>query len=328
MKTRAGYDVGRGTGNLCRLVLHKQRATRYRRLTRHWRWIMSASILSIILGAGPRSNAQALVGPVYPPPLNVSFSSNDTNNIGLIGLGGGLTLSYSNLALATYQPVYWGATDGGIALSFVSDSFAGTNEIMSFSSASLTESNLVWTGQTVLQSFQYGTVPINTRCRMALSSPWVDATALGLPADVGGVFAGSPTSESWQATLFMEVQDSLDILGEGVDAWVPALSFYNLADAGSPNTNVFSSFSGGFWYSDAIPVITGVHTVSASGGFEIDFTATPGSTNTVLASTNVALPLAQWTPLGIGVNIVSDQFRFIDLSASAYAQRFYRIAGY
>ena len=49
---------------------------------------------------------------------------------------------------------------------------------------------------------------------------------------------------------------------------------------------------------------------------------------TVLASTNVALPLGQWSNLGTILEspLGSGQYPFIDLQATNYSRRFYGVA--
>ena len=62
----------------------------------------------------------------------------------------------------------------------------------------------------------------------------------------------------------------------------------------------------------------------ASGAFQFAFTNTPGSTFTVLASSNPALPMANWTVLGTATEISPGQYQFTDLQATN-SQCFYRI---
>ncbi len=58
--------------------------------------------------------------------------------------------------------------------------------------------------------------------------------------------------------------------------------------------------------------------------FGLAFTNTPFAVFTVLMSTNLALPLADWTVLGTPTEIVPGQFQFTDTSATNPAQ-FYRV---
>ena len=61
-----------------------------------------------------------------------------------------------------------------------------------------------------------------------------------------------------------------------------------------------------------------------NGSVQFGFTNQPGMTFTVLTSTNVALPLAQWTPLGAPVESPAGTYQFTDSAATNYARRFYR----
>jgi hypothetical protein len=56
-----------------------------------------------------------------------------------------------------------------------------------------------------------------------------------------------------------------------------------------------------------------------------DFTNSPGARFTVLTSTNLALPLANWTVLGPPVEAPSGRYQFTDLQTTNRPQRFYRV---
>ena len=62
------------------------------------------------------------------------------------------------------------------------------------------------------------------------------------------------------------------------------------------------------------------------GNFRFGFTNTPGATFTAWASTNAALPLANWTPLGYATQFSAGQYQFTDLQATNHLQRYYRIS--
>ena len=64
---------------------------------------------------------------------------------------------------------------------------------------------------------------------------------------------------------------------------------------------------------------------TTNGGFWLSFNNTPGAFVSVLASTNVALPLGYWTTLGDATNVAPGQFEFTDLQATNFPQRFYRL---
>ncbi|HXS69694.1 MAG TPA: kelch repeat-containing protein, partial [Candidatus Polarisedimenticolia bacterium] len=61
--------------------------------------------------------------------------------------------------------------------------------------------------------------------------------------------------------------------------------------------------------------------------FQFIFTNTPGAVLSVLATTNLALPLTNWTRLGGATEISPGQFQFIDPQAANHGQRFYLLVG-
>ncbi|MSU59940.1 MAG: hypothetical protein EXS35_17525 [Pedosphaera sp.] len=65
-----------------------------------------------------------------------------------------------------------------------------------------------------------------------------------------------------------------------------------------------------------------------NGGFSFAFTNTTGIGFAVLASTNVALPMTNWTAIGTAVESPagSGQYQFTNSQATNYPQRFYRVA--
>jgi hypothetical protein len=69
--------------------------------------------------------------------------------------------------------------------------------------------------------------------------------------------------------------------------------------------------------------LTGIHLLG-NGTFQFSFTNLPGATFTVLSTTNVSLPLGQWTPLGAPVESPPGQYEFTGAPATN-AQTFYII---
>ena len=72
------------------------------------------------------------------------------------------------------------------------------------------------------------------------------------------------------------------------------------------------------------PVLTGLPRHGASP-FQLTFTNTPGALFTVLATTNVALRLSNWTALGRVTEGLPGAFQFTDPAASNLATRYYRL---
>ena len=66
-------------------------------------------------------------------------------------------------------------------------------------------------------------------------------------------------------------------------------------------------------------------TVLGNGAFQFTFANTNNATFTVLASTNIALPLTNWTVLGTATNLGGGLSRFTDFAATNAAQRFYQL---
>jgi hypothetical protein len=70
------------------------------------------------------------------------------------------------------------------------------------------------------------------------------------------------------------------------------------------------------------PRLTGA--TLGNGSFQINFTNTPGTTYTILASTNLSLSVSNWTVLGTTTETAAGQFQFTDSQATTNKLRFYR----
>jgi predicted outer membrane repeat protein len=62
-----------------------------------------------------------------------------------------------------------------------------------------------------------------------------------------------------------------------------------------------------------------------NGSFQFSFTNTPGASFSVLTTTNVALPLSNWTVLGTPIEISPGYFQYADLQATNQPRRFYGV---
>jgi hypothetical protein len=71
------------------------------------------------------------------------------------------------------------------------------------------------------------------------------------------------------------------------------------------------------------PHLTGI--ALGNGTFQLNFTNTPGTTYTVLATTNLSLPANSWTVLGTTTEGIAGQFQFTDSQATTNTLRFYRV---
>jgi hypothetical protein len=78
-------------------------------------------------------------------------------------------------------------------------------------------------------------------------------------------------------------------------------------------------------YQYTLPVILTGAAKLTNGAFQFAFTNTSGGTNTVLATTNLLLPLTNWTVLGTVTDSPPGQFQFTDPQATNRPLRFYRV---
>ena len=62
-----------------------------------------------------------------------------------------------------------------------------------------------------------------------------------------------------------------------------------------------------------------------NGNFQLNFTNTPGTTYTILATTNLSLSVSNWTNLGTTPETSAGQFQFTDTQAAGKPARFYRV---
>ena len=65
--------------------------------------------------------------------------------------------------------------------------------------------------------------------------------------------------------------------------------------------------------------------MTASRAFQLSFANTPGALLGVLATTNAAAPLSNWTKLSGVTEAPAGQFQFVDYQATNNAQRYYRV---
>jgi len=73
------------------------------------------------------------------------------------------------------------------------------------------------------------------------------------------------------------------------------------------------------------PIQIAAATITSGSAFQLSFSNTPGALFTVVATTNVALPLSNWTVLGSVTEISPGQFQFTDPQATNSPQRLYRV---
>jgi len=83
------------------------------------------------------------------------------------------------------------------------------------------------------------------------------------------------------------------------------------------------SDEGTFAINAAPPIFTALKMLK-DGSFQFGFTNTSGSVR-ILAATNLALPLSQWTVLGSVGPLLNGVYQFTDIQSTNYPQRFYRV---
>jgi hypothetical protein len=64
----------------------------------------------------------------------------------------------------------------------------------------------------------------------------------------------------------------------------------------------------------------------ANGVFQFVFTNAPGAVFTIWSTTNLGLPVTQWSSLGPPAEIAPGQYQFSDPQATNYPQQFYRLS--
>ncbi|MCX6896381.1 MAG: Ig-like domain repeat protein, partial [Verrucomicrobia bacterium] len=114
---------------------------------------------------------------------------------------------------------------------------------------------------------------------------------------------------------------------------IATITTSSIAAAGSPHTiaaefvgtgnflNSTNTLAGGQTVNYAPPTVSGVAVVA--GSFQLTFTGPAGQTYQVLSSTNVALPLASWTPVSSGT-FGGSAVTYTNATPTD-AQRFYRV---
>ena len=65
--------------------------------------------------------------------------------------------------------------------------------------------------------------------------------------------------------------------------------------------------------------------LGTNGGMQLAFTNAEGMKFTVLASTNLTLPLSNWTVLAGVTEVAPGQFEFRDAAATNFPRRYYRL---
>jgi hypothetical protein len=194
------------------------------------RWVPIAALgVSALASATP-------IGPVYPPPGGVNFSSSG----GSAGNAGGVTYTFNTFDNSAFSALFWGASssslpaaglDGNLnAMNF--QGVSGTAATWSVVSPWFNPTTSLTTNQTILLTITIGGLGTN---------PWIDGASVGLPSSIGWVVDNS-AGQNFTANLAFTVSS----LGNA------ALNSLQQPSGGcGVNPCTRSSFAGGFYYEAA-----------------------------------------------------------------------------
>lgn len=137
----------------------------------------------------------------------------------------------------------------------------------------------------------------------------------------GNVFPTSaeifdPATGKWSPTLPLASGRTDHIAALLPDGKVLLAGGFNTSDTG-PTTELFDPAT-----AVATPTLLAA-SKEPSGAFQITFRNTPGLSFTVLAATNIAAPVDEWTSAGAAAEISPGRYQFTDAEANN-PQRFYR----
>lgn len=156
-----------------------------------------------------------------------------------------------------------------------------------------------------------------------LGSEWLAANGAILPiASYTSFFSLVNTNYGGNGVSTFGVPDLRGrvAVGAGTNSYVLGQS------AGSETVALTTNQMPAHTHSVVPPVAPQLNSVTVSNGqFRFAFTNLAGQTFTVLATTNVTLPLSNWTVLGPATEGPPGQFKFTDTQSPTNAQRFYRV---
>jgi hypothetical protein len=177
----------------------------------------------------------------------------------------------------------------------------------------------------------------------------IDGTDSAYTALFGGVtiFGSSPANPNVWTHLALVRDNGLSTLyvngtAVAISTAVPNFPAGNFAVATapeSPNTffagevdesRIFNFPPGGFntndflLYQSATPALSGLKLLT-NGAFQFGFSSTLSNSWTVVSTTNLLLPFADWTPVGTATNIGSGLFQFTSAPDTNNSERFFGI---
>ncbi len=158
-----------------------------------------------------------------------------------------------------------------------------------------------------------------------LPHAFVDSTAKTEPASEGNDRLSVVLSATVNLTgPFAPVSDSPWLTITGVTNGVVSFAFDANPSASSRTANINLLGMTVPVTQSAALVLAGVAMLN-DGSFQFGFSNTPGASYTVWSTTNLSLPLTNWTMLGSPADDGSGQYQFTDPAATNGIQRFYRV---
>ncbi|MGA2656455.1 MAG: hypothetical protein ABSH34_02945 [Verrucomicrobiota bacterium] len=204
------------------------------------------------------------------------------------------------------------------------------------------DSGATWTAQTTGANRNWWSVASSA-----------DGTKLVAVENPGLIYTSTDSGATWTARMtgtqrnWLSVASSAD--GAKLAACVYNGQIYTSADSGATwtaqltdanrawcavassadGTRLVAGVYGGQVYTltlieAAPPVLSGL-THEANGTFHFGFTYASGTSFTVLGSTDLSLPVANWTVLGAPVESPPGHYQFTDTTAPGLSRRFYRV---
>lgn len=156
------------------------------------------------------------------------------------------------------------------------------------------------------------------------SGGWTWVTRPGVPTAEAFSYSnwdsGEPNDATAMANGVINHQDNIAYFHSGTGRAATWSDEYNLT--GSPLNQWTMSYV--IEFGGAPPILTNPRSLT-DGSFQFAFTNQAGAFFEVLATTNLALPLSNWTLLGSATELSSGAYQFTDSQATNVVRRFYRV---
>lgn len=194
------------------------------------------------------------VGPVYPPPTNtasgqsVTFATSDPTDTGQIGQASGVTLTFSNIGVATAAgSTWWGPGPVSGTLS----SYIYEYQSVPFTFSSATANQAVYTSPT------WASCAGNVSQRFTMTYSSASAITLDTVATAGVVDPGNNIGVLLRVLPGMQfsVNMKFEVSTNGGVSWGPGIPFFDNPCFTHPFP---SNFQGGFYYLNAAPTLAAV----------------------------------------------------------------------